>query len=560
MYTIPPSCHAITNAMALFTLIIFITGAVTLALELLASRIMTPYFGVSLYIWTGILSITLLSLALGYYGGGWLAARAQRRDNYTYHLRYLFLAMPALSAISIGMACLLYPATFFQLANVSLVWGAFIACIVLLFVPLITLSAMNPLLIALRAAAQGERSGDGGSGRVFFISTVGSVLGVWITAFLFIPNLANSVSVLMLGASLALMTLLIAMTTRLVDGPLRKRLALIGAAGLLVCGGTLAGNAVSADAKREIAFNGSTWTVDKEYRSLYGNIKVLARTRDMPRGGGEPGRYDRQIIYYQDGMVHGVINPQGESQVVYSYALEGLTNAFISPGDRVLVLGLAGGVTPMRLARQGVNVEAVDINPASIRAAEEFFGYDTRVVKTHTQDARSFVKQCTQPYDAIVVDLFTGDGIPEYLLTRDFFADMQGCLHKDGVVTINAFSVPEHFAVSYHMFKTLRSVFHQLLVFHDDVTNRDEPMHLFMIASNRASLRNFAISVGDVPPWLLKDLQRIFAAPRALDEARLAQAIAVSDERNIFPLLNRDIYMAYRRKLLEVIPPAYMVN
>src|SRR5512146_2652920 len=53
-----------------FFVIIFITGGAILALELLASRIMTPYFGVSLYIWTGILSITLVSLALGYWAGG----------------------------------------------------------------------------------------------------------------------------------------------------------------------------------------------------------------------------------------------------------------------------------------------------------------------------------------------------------------------------------------------------------------------------------------------------------------------------------------------------------
>src|SRR4030043_328077 len=55
--------------------VIFITGAVTLSLEVLASRIMTPYFGVSLYIWAGILSITLIFLALGYQLGGQMSRR-----------------------------------------------------------------------------------------------------------------------------------------------------------------------------------------------------------------------------------------------------------------------------------------------------------------------------------------------------------------------------------------------------------------------------------------------------------------------------------------------------
>ncbi|MBI3935501.1 MAG: glycosyl transferase, partial [Betaproteobacteria bacterium] len=51
--------------MILLYTVIFVTGGAVLALELLASRILTPYFGVSLYIWTGILSITLVALALG---------------------------------------------------------------------------------------------------------------------------------------------------------------------------------------------------------------------------------------------------------------------------------------------------------------------------------------------------------------------------------------------------------------------------------------------------------------------------------------------------------------
>src|SRR5215468_9615118 len=63
-------------------LIIFLTGAATLALELLSSRVLTPYFGVSLYIWSSILSITLTFLAVGYYGGGWLAGRTDSAQRH----------------------------------------------------------------------------------------------------------------------------------------------------------------------------------------------------------------------------------------------------------------------------------------------------------------------------------------------------------------------------------------------------------------------------------------------------------------------------------------------
>src|SRR4051812_33212343 len=125
--------------------IIFISGGAILALELLASRIMTPYFGVSLYIWTGILSITLVALALGYRLGGHLAAS---RANALRALR-LYALMPAIAAFAIVGACLVYPHVFAGLANWSLMGGAFAACAVLLLVPLIAASAMNPLLVAI---------------------------------------------------------------------------------------------------------------------------------------------------------------------------------------------------------------------------------------------------------------------------------------------------------------------------------------------------------------------------------------------------------------------------
>ena len=82
----------------LLNLILFVSGGAVLALELLASRILTPYFGVSLYIWTGILSITLVALALGYWAGGRLAAR-RRGASQTGHLLRLYALMPAVAEI-----------------------------------------------------------------------------------------------------------------------------------------------------------------------------------------------------------------------------------------------------------------------------------------------------------------------------------------------------------------------------------------------------------------------------------------------------------------------------
>ena len=88
-----------------YEFLIFLTGGVVLALEVLSSRIMTPFFGVSLYIWAGILSTTLTFLAIGYSLGGRLANKCAVDT-----LPILFLGAPIIAALWIGIAAATYPA------------------------------------------------------------------------------------------------------------------------------------------------------------------------------------------------------------------------------------------------------------------------------------------------------------------------------------------------------------------------------------------------------------------------------------------------------------------
>jgi hypothetical protein len=191
-----------STSLARYEGLIFATGAVTLSLEVLASRIVTPYFGMSLYICAGILSITLTFLAVGYYLGGRLSQRFESE-----RLETAFLAAPVASALSIALANTLYPVLFPRLSGTDLVLGSFVGEFVLLALPLMALLAMNPMLIALLRHAR--LGGDGGAGRVFFISTAGSVAGVFVTAFVFIPNLTNYRATLLLGLVLGVLVALL---------------------------------------------------------------------------------------------------------------------------------------------------------------------------------------------------------------------------------------------------------------------------------------------------------------------------------------------------------------
>lgn len=545
--------------MNIYIAVIFITGAATLALELLASRIMTPYFGVSLYIWTGILSITLIALALGYFLGG----RLSHYFNKAASIELFFLLMPAISAISLGIACLVYPWTFFQLARANLVWGSFIACIILLFLPLVTISAMNPLLIAMRKSLNEDHpeQGDSGSGLIFFISTIGSVIGVWVTAFVFIPNITNFKSVLILGLTLALISVITALRSRNIDAIEKRYLVTASLTGLILCGGLLsiAENYLNKDVA--IYHNDYIWNIEKEYTSLFGNTKILSinkQTRPVHTDTAGPAMPLR--MYFQDGILQNIIDRQGVSQDVYTYALEILSATPSSGNTSILVLGLGGGIVPMTLAKRGFDVDVVEINPDAVVAAREFFGFDAQQARVYQMDARSYVKQCRRPYHTIIIDLFQGDGVPDYLLSKNFFHDLKNCIHSDGAVIFNTYTIPAYMASYYHLLKTIKSEFEQLYMFHDDMSDNEETAGIYLVAGNKGYQPRLNLSLDYVPPYMRIRLARIFSRVRDIDPEMLSESSVLTDEYNIFPLLNVENYLGYRRTAIKIIPYQFLVN
>lgn len=555
--------------MFLLHAIIFSTGAAILALELLASRIMTPYFGVSIYIWTGILSITLIALAAGYWCGG-LVTHARRKPSVE-RLAQWYLEQPAWAALAIVAACLIYPYAFHSLANFDLVIGAFVACIVLLFLPLLTTSAMNPLLVAIMTqssldakAASASKSGtpdsrhaspldqlDAGSGRVFFVSTVGSVAGVIVTAFILMPFVSNYNAVLAVALVLSLLSL--AGTLRppvQVASP--RRLLAVGVVATLASGGLLAFSDSYLDRLWPARYGGVEWQKTAEYGSLFGTVKILAGPV-----GARPDQQQR--IYFQDGLVQNTLDAQNRSQSFFTYALEGLVKSYKPQATRALVLGLGAGVVPMALARHGMDVTAVEIDPVSFEVAREHFGFDPAQVRTVEADARTYLRGCSGKYDSVVVDLFHGDGIPEYLITRDFFRDLRNCLKPDGVAVFNTFVDLDRPTVYAHFLVTLHAELPEIVVYRPDPGGARH-VNSFVVASAVTLAPPAPLRLRDAPPGHAATLQAMLERPNKLDSDTLRRGAIITDARNTISLDIADAQMAYRRLVIETVPRAFLLN
>ena len=532
--------------------IIFITGGAILALELLASRILTPYFGVSLYIWSGILTITLVSLAAGYWQGGRLANGKRGRAPPAEKLLFLFALMPAVAAIAIVGACLAYPYLFYRLARLDLVAGAFIACGVLLCVPLVATSAMNPLLVAIllrQSNARGELA-DAGAGRVFFVSTIGSVAGVIVTAFGLIQYLSNFTATLVVAAVLAALPLAVLFGTS-VKTAARRQLTVTAAVALAAALALLAGANAYTGRMWPTAYNGTAWTLDAVYRSSFGTVKVL---KSGPREGQAFTR-----MYFQDGLVQNVVGADNRSLSMYTYALEALAFAYRPDFKTALVLGIGAGMVPMRLAERGINVTTVDIDSASLRAAAEVFGFDPRKARTHQADARTFLRSCNGGYDVVIIDLFHGDGVPDYLVTRDFFRDLKRCLGADGLALFNTFADLDQPRAYAHFLTTLKSELPFITLYRPDY-GIAQHINSFIVAGNSPLPTPGSTDLTHVPLRHTYTLAAMLRNPIPLDQQLLEHGRIVTDASNPVAMDFADSQLINRRYVIEALPPAFFVN
>lgn len=519
---------------------VFVTGAVTLSLEVLASRIMTPYFGVSLYIWSSILSITLVFLAIGYRIGGYISL-----DVPLPSIEYRLLAAPIVSALAIVFSAIAYPVVLPLVSQVNLIVGSFIGATLLLALPLIALSAMNPLLITLQRNK--IKSSDAGAGRVFFISTMGSVGGVLFTTFLFIPNLTNFRAILVLGISACVITtVLVVLSENL--APKNKRFLLAsGIAVSVLCGVVLVGKTSYLELVSSDFSSYSTYKIKAEYTSMFGNIKVVEVTRN-----DDPGTLEKYFI--QDGLVQNRTDVNNKSVSMYTYVLESLVHAYAPKARDVIILGLGAGVVPRHFKADEKRVAVVEINPAALTAASDNFGFNKQGIRIYLEDARTFIRNCNQAYDAAVIDLFLGDSTPEYLLTKEFFRDLRDCLKPGGAMVMNAILDDNNSAPNKRLLATIATSFPRLYISGFLGGNS------FIVGTSGIAPDRILVEATELPPKIAGMVELSVTLSKLIPPGYYEDTKPVSDDHNIFGVLFSESNMATRKFLSGSFPPHILVN
>ncbi len=404
---------------------LFLTGACALVLEILGTRLISPYYGSSLYTWSALITVTLVALAAGYHWGGRLADRTPA----------LTLAARLLSAaaLSTALAPLLRAPVLKAASPLGVQLGALISAAALVAPALVLLSALGPL--AVRLISDSVAVVGRSTGVIYGLSTLGSVVGAALAGFVLVPHLA--LSQILYGMS-ALLLLLSAWAHHVSQ----RRLPLAEPA--LAAAVALFGFWPREAPDTNIVLN---------QESAYGQIKVLDFN-------------ERRYLLVNGTTQSMAVLPSLRSDSQYAQVME-LAAASRPKAKRALVIGLGAGLMAGTLQRDyGLTVDAVEIDPAMVEAARRYFGY-VPSGDIFVEDGRRFLERTDRRYDLIFLDAFGGEAPPFHLFTLESFEAMRQRLQPGGLLTINLVSAVhgDEGKAWRSASMTLRSVFPQVAAY-----------------------------------------------------------------------------------------------
>ncbi len=441
--------------------IVLCANVVIMSVELLATRLLFPRYGDTIFTWSTVISIIIAGLFLGYMAGGSLAERRRAPALLCAELcagGALVAAVPWVCdrlLIATGLPAPLYP----PLAGCFLVFGLPAAC----------LAAVPPAAVGLLVE---EGLGAAWSaGVVSALAAAGSVVGTLGTTFYLIPHFGVRSLFVCYGAALGVL----ALVARAMGG---RASPVKAAAAALVYIAVLAGSA-RADGRPP-----RTTVVDP----IFSKESAYQLVRVFERGKGP----DLVRLMMLDSTEEGAMRMSDQGIVFdYTEAYKAFVNAFgAKAAPRLLFIGGGAYTMPIRTARELPlsKVEVAEVDPAVRDAAARYFGAGgVPNLSTVLADGRQALRGKDGAYDGVFVDAYHGVyAIPFELTTREFFTTLKDSLKPDGVAAFNVIGpLADRDGLVCSMTKTLASVFPKVMVYPTRGFS-ESSQNLIIVADKRA--------------------------------------------------------------------------
>jgi spermidine synthase len=469
--------------------LVFVVGASSLGVEIAAARLLAPYFGASTIVWANTIGVVLVALSAGYWFGGRFADRHP-------HLRGLCLLVLA-AAVLIAVVpfaarpFLGFSVEAFDTVSVGGFAGSLFGVLVLVAVPVTLLGAAAPWAVRL---AVGEVGSSGEVvGRLYAISTAGSLLGTMVSALLLIPLLGTQRTFLVFAIALALVA----------TAGMGLRAAVVPVALLAVLAlpvGTIKGAA--------------------DGRVLFEAETTHQYARVVERDDGT------RVLELNEGQaVHSLYRPGSyltgdywDGQLVLPAA------AGARPPHRVAILGNAAGTVARSFGHffPATAVDAVEIDAELTELGRRFFDLRNPRMRVFAEDARPWLQRSDGGYDAIMVDAYRQPYIPFYLATREFFELARDRLAPGGLVIVNVGHPEGGRELERVLGRTMAAAFPRVLRYPIEPTNT-----LLVAGEGAFSAARLRENVDALPSPLRPEARRAAAAM----EPRLPGGDVYTDDR-----------------------------
>lgn len=390
---------------------VFLTGACVLIIEITATRILSPFFGNTMFTVSSVISVVLAGLSIGYHYGGKLADKYPKIE--LFYAIIAFSGAVALFFYYIGNTLLPTISD-----NVSISTGSLISSILVFFVPSTLLGTASPFAVRLSKDFSPDTGVGSVSGNIFFWSTLGSIAGSLSAGFILIPR--AGVNTLMVSVCTALF-LLGLVPLFFLHGLKLKHIAINASIfcfiGLIAFG---SGEALQNSQGDLVHQEDGLYEKIAIHDEVENNRPVRRFTQDKSKSGA---------MY---------LDTDDPTDLVYDYTkYYELYKVFDVLPKNAYVIGGGAYSIPKALLYElpDVHVDVTEIEPSLYRLSKEYFNLqDSPRLENHIIDGRQFLRRSDKKYDYIFSDVYYSYySVPSHFTTREFFVTAKNGLAENGI-------------------------------------------------------------------------------------------------------------------------------
>ena len=397
----------------LLEIVVFVCGAVVMIFELVGSRVLGPYFGTSLFVWTSLIGIILGSLSLGYYLGGKIA---DKKSSFKGLSLIIFLA-----AISIGLMVSIKDFWLIVLQNSfrDIRTSSVLASLSLFLPASVFLGMVSPYAVKLKITNLNTSAST--VGNLYAISTTGSIFGTFLAGFYLIPHFGTNKLLIILSVTLLIISLILSAK----KGTWIK---------LSVFAIVVIGWFVISGLNYMLPESGFI-DVDTAYNRIWIYDRIDYRTNKTVKMMGINNENNSSMFLDSDELVN-------EYTKYYH-----LAKHFNPNFKKTLMLGGAGYSYPKDFLHKypEATIDVVEIDPKVTELAKKYFRLEENPRLTiYHEDGRVFLNKTQEKYDAIFGDAFNSlHSLPYQLTTKEAVQKKYNILNDDGIVILNIISAIE---------------------------------------------------------------------------------------------------------------------